>query len=163
MLYHLILLPIWTHPLHRNLRIKVSKNRCFRNSCSQCFLHFLFLLWCIWPVQHSVCDSIFPLRLFSLRIPYRLTLSIWLHSFWLIFQVIKNGTMSLQFRFFITWSHYALWFPLLLYWLYYNPVHSPNNTHLHNTFTNSTAFFISSSFGCPLAIPPTSLNGPNVS
>ena len=55
-------------------------------------------------------------------------------------------------------------FPFLLYWLYYNPVHSPNNhTHLHNTFTNSTALFISSSSGCPLAIPPTSLNGPNVS
>ena len=30
-------------------------------------------------------------------------------------------------------------------------------------FTKSAAFFISSSFGWPLAIPPTSLNGPNVS
>ena len=41
----------------------------------------------------------------------------------------------------------------------------PQNTgaNIYNPFTNSTAFFMSSSSGCPFAIPPTSLNGPNVS
>ena len=34
---------------------------------------------------------------------------------------------------------------------------------IYNPFTNATAFFISASSGCPFAIPPTSLNGPNVS
>ena len=75
MRYHLMLFPIWTHLLHSNLRIEVSKNRCFRNSCGKCFLHFLFLLRCIRPVQHSICDGILPFRLFPLRIPYRLSTS----------------------------------------------------------------------------------------
>ena len=52
------LLSIWTHFFHRHLRIEVSKNCCFRNTCRKCFLHFLFLLRCIWPVKHSVRDRI---------------------------------------------------------------------------------------------------------
>ena len=36
---------------------------------------FLFLLRCIRPVQHSICDRVLPLRLFPLRIPYRFSTS----------------------------------------------------------------------------------------
>ena len=43
----LLLLPVRTHLLHSNLRIKVSKNCCFGNACSKCFLHLFFLLQCI--------------------------------------------------------------------------------------------------------------------
>lgn len=71
----LLILPIWTHLLHRHFRIEMSKNRCFRNTCRKCFLHFLFLLCGVWPVQHSVCDRILPLRLFPLKISYRLSSS----------------------------------------------------------------------------------------
>ena len=38
-----------------------------------------------------------------------------------------------------------------------------SSLYFYKFFTNSTAFWISLSSGCPFAIPPTSLNGPNVS
>lgn len=70
--FSLLILSIRTHLIHSNIQIEIRQNRWLWNTCSKSFFYFLFLLWCIWPMQHSVCDSIFPFRLFSLRISYRL-------------------------------------------------------------------------------------------